>query len=222
MVNQRLIFSASVCITLVFIGAGTVLSGPFWPGQKASVVVMLQYAFPAVHRASSTLALTVALQTPCAALLLLRKVARCASETPSFMSLTRMYRPRLCSLDAASRRWICASWQAGPRPSGSARSHAIGHEALQQYSKFNLTHLSPYFPAVPGVPAIIPGKATNLQEFVAELKPILDLQQLPARAFEWIFHHEQLLTKPHPNCGGDGRSPPQPVKRTCLAAVQPV
>ena len=89
-----------------------------------------------------------------------------------------------------------------PRPV-SIRSHSIGHDALQQYSKFHLDHLNPYFPAVPGDPAVIPGNATNLQEFIEELKPILDLQQLPARAFEWIFHGEQLLTKPHPNCGGD-------------------
>ena len=34
MVNQRLIWSASVCITLALIGALTVLSGPFWPGHE--------------------------------------------------------------------------------------------------------------------------------------------------------------------------------------------
>ena len=87
-------------------------------------------------------------------------------------------------------------------PSSFARSHGIGHDALQQYSKFHLTHLTPYFPAVPGNPAILPGKASNLHELIQELKPILDVQQLPKRAFNWIFDGEQLLTKPHPNCGG--------------------
>ncbi|KAL3148609.1 hypothetical protein ABBQ38_014037 [Trebouxia sp. C0009 RCD-2024] len=88
------------------------------------------------------------------------------------------------------------------RPSNFSRSHSIGHEALQQYSKFHLTHLTPYFPAVPGFPAVLPGTASNLDEFIHELKPILDKQQLPSRAFNWIFDGKQLLTKPHPNCGG--------------------
>ncbi len=88
-----------------------------------------------------------------------------------------------------------------PRPV-SARSHAIGHAAVGQFSRFHLDHLSPYFPTVPGDPAVLPANATTLQEFITELKPVLDMQQLPNRAFEWIFHSEQLLTKPHPNCGG--------------------
>lgn len=126
MVNQRLIWSASVCITLALIGALTVLSGPLWPGHESAV---------------------------------------------------------------------------RPRPA-SALSHAIGHAAMGQFSRLHLDHLSPYFPAVPGDPAVLPVNATTLQEFITELKPVLDVQQLPTRAFEWIFHPEQLLTKPHPNCGG--------------------
>lgn len=125
MVNQRLILSASVCVTLILVGAAVLLSGPFWTGHKA-----------------------------------------------------------------------------GP-PSPFTRSHAIGHGALQQYFSFHLDHLSPYFPAVSGGAAIVPSNATtSLQAFVEELKPILDTQQLPNRAFDWIFHDEHLLTKPHPNCRG--------------------
>ena len=105
-----------------------------------------------------------------------------------------------------------------PRPAGSARSHAIGHAALGQFSRFRLDHLSPYFPTVPGDPAVLPANATNLQEFITELKPVLDVQQLPNRAFEWIFHPEQLLTKPHPNCGGIDCAP---TKLTALLAGLP-
>lgn len=100
------------------------------------------------------------------------------------------------------RETICLPLQAGP-PSPFTRSHAIGHGALQQYFSFHLDHLSPYFPAVSGDAAIVPSNATtSLQAFIEELKPILDTQQLPDRAFDWIFHDEHLLTKPHPNCGG--------------------
>lgn len=88
-----------------------------------------------------------------------------------------------------------------PRPA-SARSYAIGHAAVGKFARLHLDHLSPYFPAVPGDPAVLPGNATTLQEFITELKPVLDVQQLPNRAFEWIFNPEQLLTKPHPNCEG--------------------
>ena len=104
-----------------------------------------------------------------------------------------------------------------PRPA-SALSHAIGHAAMGQFSRLHLDHLSPYFPAVPGDPAVLPVNATTLQEFITELKPVLDVQQLPSRAFEWIFHPEQLLTKPHPNCGGTDCAP---TKLTALLAGLP-
>ena len=113
-------------------------------------------------------------------------------------------RPRPAGLIVYNSTATDTELQDGPAPRpASVRSHSIGHVALQQYAQFHLNHLNPYFPAVPGDPAVIPGSATNLQEFIEELKPILDAQQLPARAFEWIFHGQQLLTKPHPNCGGE-------------------
>ena len=89
---------------------------------------------------------------------------------------------------------------------------------MGQFSRLHLDHLSPYFPAVPGDPAVLPANATTLHEFITELKPVLDVQQLPNRAFEWIFHPEQLLTKPHPNCGGTNCAP---TKLTALLAGLP-
>ena len=68
---------------------------------------------------------------------------------------------------------------------------------------------------MPGNPAILPGKASNLHELIQELKPILDVQQLPKRAFHWIFDGEQLLTKPHPNCGGQQCADTQLLPKNC-------
>ena len=82
-----------------------------------------------------------------------------------------------------------------------AHSQAIGHEALKQYVEHKLDHLSPYFPSTSGKPAIIP-ESTNFKDFLLEIKKVLDNQQLPERAFDWIFSPHQILNKPHPNCGG--------------------
>lgn len=86
-------------------------------------------------------------------------------------------------------------------PNDMQHSQSIGHEALKQYADYHLDHLGPYFPSVSGKPAVIP-EAKNFREFVQELKRILDRQQLPERAFDWIFSPHQILNKPHPNCGG--------------------
>lgn len=86
-------------------------------------------------------------------------------------------------------------------PYDMAHSQAIGHAALKQYSDYKLDHLSPYFPSISGKPAIIP-ESKSFKEFVLEMKRVLDRQQLPERAFDWIFSPHQILNKPHPNCGG--------------------
>lgn len=91
-------------------------------------------------------------------------------------------------------------------PTGLAHSQAIGHAALRQYADYHLDHLGPYFPAVSskGRPAIIPRRqASTFEDFVVDLKAILDQQPLPERAFDWIFSPHQILNKPHPNCGGE-------------------
>lgn len=101
--------------------------------------------------------------------------------------------------------WLVSGFfrQPGPReaPNDMQHSQSIGHEALKQYADYHLDHLGPYFPSVSGKPAVIP-EAKNFREFVQELKRILDRQQLPERAFDWIFSPHQILNKPHPNCGG--------------------
>ncbi len=86
-------------------------------------------------------------------------------------------------------------------PNDMAHSQSIGHEALRQYADYHLDHLGPYFPSVAGKPAVIP-EAKSFKEFVNELKRVLDRQQLPERAFDWIFSPHQILNKPRPNCGG--------------------
>lgn len=82
-----------------------------------------------------------------------------------------------------------------------AHSQSIGHEALRQYADYHLDHLGPYFPSVAGKPAVIP-ESKSFKEFVSEMKRVLDRQQLPERAFDWIFSPHQILNKPRPNCGG--------------------
>lgn len=86
-------------------------------------------------------------------------------------------------------------------PNDMAHSQSIGHEALRQYADYHLDHLGSYFPSVAGKPAVIP-EAKSFKEFVNELKRVLDRQQLPERAFDWIFSPHQILNKPRPNCGG--------------------
>lgn len=86
-------------------------------------------------------------------------------------------------------------------PNDMTHSQSIGHEALRQYADYHLDHLGPYFPSVAGKPAVIP-EAKSFKEFVNELKRVLDRQQLPERAFDWIFSPHQILSKPRPNCGG--------------------
>lgn len=86
-------------------------------------------------------------------------------------------------------------------PNDMAHSQSIGHEALRQYADYHLDHLGPYFPSVAGKPAVIP-ESKNFKEFVNEMKRVLDRQQLPERAFDWIFSPHQILSKPRPNCGG--------------------
>lgn len=80
-------------------------------------------------------------------------------------------------------------------------SSAIAQEALRQFAEYKLDHLNPYFPIVKGNPAVVPESKT-FREFVLELKRILDVQQLPERAYDWIFSPHQILNKPRPNCGG--------------------
>ena len=83
-----------------------------------------------------------------------------------------------------------------------AHSQAMGHEALRQFADHHLDHLRPYFPSVAGKPAVIP-ESTTYEDFVVELKRALDKQQLAKRAFDWIFDGHLILSKPHPNCGGE-------------------
>lgn len=72
---------------------------------------------------------------------------------------------------------------------------------MRQYAELKLDHLNPYFPIVKGKPAIIP-VSKNYRDFILELKRVLDRQQLPERAYDWIFSPHQILSKPRPNCAG--------------------
>jgi len=53
-------------------------------------------------------------------------------------------------------------------------------------------------------PFVVPRKAGNLDEFLKELKPALDMRQLIKRPVELIFDNSRYLTDlPHPSCTGD-------------------
>ena len=97
--------------------------------------------------------------------------------------------------------WLPTSFHDVQAPNNMAHSQSIGHEALRQYADYHLDHLGPYFPSVAGKPAVIP-ESKSFNEFVFELKRVLDRQPLPERAFDWIFSPHQILNKPRPNCGG--------------------
>ena len=62
--------------------------------------------------------------------------------------------------------------------------------------------LERFFPAVPAEGAVLPHRARSLEDFAEELKVVLDNQQLPTRAVDWIFRNYHVQAQPHPNCQG--------------------